>query len=101
MVLPDEPVATRDTSDFIAQVRLSAYKNWNVEAGLQWNPEDTRSERSQFRLQYRLDGQRVLNLAYRAQRDVLEQTEMLGRLAASAKTGMPTPGMSTACATAS
>ena len=78
VVLPDEPVATRDTSDFIAQVSLSAYKNWNVEAGLQWNPEDTRTERSQFRVQYRLDGQRVLNLAYRAQRDVLEQTEISG-----------------------
>jgi LPS-assembly protein len=78
VVLPDEPVATRDTSDFIAQVSLSAYKNWNVEAGLQWNPEDTRTQRSQFRVQYRLDGQRVLNLAYRAQRDVLEQTEISG-----------------------
>ena len=78
VVLPDEPVATRDTSDFIAQVSLSAYKNWNVEAGLQWNPEDSRTERSQFRVQYRLDGQRVLNLAYRAQRDVLEQTEISG-----------------------
>jgi LPS-assembly protein len=71
-------VATRDTSDFIAQVSLSAYKNWNVEAGLQWNPEDSRTERSQFRVQYRSDGQRVLNLAYRAQRDVLEQTEISG-----------------------
>ena len=78
VVLPDEPVATRDTSDFIAQVSLSAYKNWNVEAGLQWNPEDTRSERSQFRLQYRPDGDRVLNLSYRAQRDRLEQTEVSG-----------------------
>jgi LPS-assembly protein len=78
VVLPDEPVATRDTSDFIAQVSLSAYKNWNVEAGLQWDPEDTRSERSQFRLQYRPDGDRVLNLAYRSQRDVLEQAEVSG-----------------------
>jgi LPS-assembly protein len=78
VVLPDEPVATRSTSDFIAQVSLSAYKNWNVEAGLQWNPEDTRSERSQFRRQYRPDGERVLNLAYRAQRDRLEQTEVSG-----------------------
>ena len=78
VVLPDEPVATRDTSDFIAQVSLSAYKDWNVEAGLQWNPEDTRSERSQFRLQYRPDGERVLNLSYRAQRDVLEQAEVSG-----------------------
>ena len=76
--LPDEPVATRDTSDFIAQVSLSAYKNWNVEAGLQWNPEDTRSERSQLRLQYRPDGDHVLNLSYRTQRDRLEQTEVSG-----------------------
>jgi LPS-assembly protein len=71
-------VATRDTSDFIAQVSLSAYKDWNVEAGMQWNPEDTRSERSQIRLQYRPDGERVLNLAYRAQRDRLEQAEVSG-----------------------
>jgi LPS-assembly protein len=78
VVLPDEPVATRDTSDFVAQVSLSAYKNWNVEAGLQWNPEDRRSERSQFRLQYRPDGERVLNLAYRLQRDRLEQAEVSG-----------------------
>jgi len=78
VVLPDEPAATRDTSDFIAQVSLSAYKDWNVEAGLQWNPEDTRSERSQVRLQYRPKDDQVLNVAYRAQRDVLEQTELSG-----------------------
>jgi LPS-assembly protein len=78
VVLPNEPVATRDTSDFIAQVSLSAYKNWNLEAGLQWNPEDTRSERSQLRLQYRPGPDRVLNLAYRAQRDRLEQAEVSG-----------------------
>jgi LPS-assembly protein len=78
VVLPDEPVATRDTSDFIAQVSLSAYKNWNVEAGLQWNPEDTRSERSQLRLQYRPAGDKVLNLSYRTQRDRLEQAELSG-----------------------
>ncbi len=78
VVLPTEPVATRDTSDFIAQVSLSAYKNWNVEAGLQWNPEDTRSERSQLRVQYRPGGDRVLNLAYRAQRDRLEQADVSG-----------------------
>jgi LPS-assembly protein len=76
VVLPDEPPATRDTSDFIAQVSLTAYKNWNLEAGIQWNPEDTRSERSQFRLQYRPDGGHVVNLAYRAQRDRLEQADV-------------------------
>jgi LPS-assembly protein len=75
VVLPDEPPATRDSSDFIAQVSVSAYKNWNLEAALQWDPEDSRTARSQFRLQYRPGGDRVVNLAYREQRDRLEQAE--------------------------
>ena len=78
VVLPFETPSTRDTSDFVAQVSLTAYKNWNVEAGIQWNPEDTRSERSQLRLQYRPGGDRVLNVGYRAQRDRLEQAEVSG-----------------------
>jgi LPS-assembly protein len=78
VVLPFETPSTRDTSDFVAQVSLTAYKNWNVEAGIQWNPEDTRSERSQLRLQYRPGGDRVLNIGYRAQRDRLEQAEVSG-----------------------
>jgi LPS-assembly protein len=78
VVLPNETPSTRDTSDFIAQLSLTAYKNWNIEAGIQWNPEDTRSERSQFRLQYRPGGDRVVNLAYRAQHERLEQAELSG-----------------------
>jgi LPS-assembly protein len=75
VVLPEEPPATRDTSDFIAQVSLTAYKDWNLEAGYQWNPEDERTERLQYRLQYRPDGERVVNLAYRALRDRIEQVD--------------------------
>ena len=75
VVLPDEPPATRDTSDFIGQISLTAYKNWNFDAVLQWNPEDSRSERSQFRVQYRPDGEHVVNLAYRALRDRIEQAD--------------------------
>lgn len=76
VVLPNETPSARDTSDFIAQLSLTAYKNWNLEAAIQWNPEDSRSERSQFRLQYRPDGERVVNLAYRAQRDRIEQADV-------------------------
>jgi LPS-assembly protein len=75
VVLPDEPPATRDTSDFIAQVSLTAYKNWNLEAGFQWNPEDERTERLQYRLQYRPDGEHVVNLAYRALNNRIEQVD--------------------------
>jgi LPS-assembly protein len=75
VVLPDEPPATRDTSDFIGQVSLTAYKNWNIDAGLQWNPEDQNAARSQFRIQYRPSGESVINLAYRQQRDLIEQVD--------------------------
>jgi len=75
VVLPTEPPATRDSSDFIAQVSLTAYKNWNIDAGIQWNPEDERSERSLVRLQYRPSGERVVNLAYRTLRDRIEQVD--------------------------
>jgi LPS-assembly protein len=78
VVLPDETPSARDTSDFIAQMSLTAYKDWNIEAGIQWNSEDSRNERSQVRLQYRPGDDRVLNLAYRSQRDRLEQAEFSG-----------------------
>ncbi len=50
---PTETPSTRDTSDFVAQPCSYRLQELNFEAGLQWNPEDTRSERSQIRLQYR------------------------------------------------
>jgi len=75
VVLPGEPPATRDSSDFIGQVSLTAYKNWNIEAGMQWNPQDQDSERSQFLIQYRPDGEHVVNLAYRQQKDLTEQVD--------------------------
>lgn len=76
VVLPTETPSSRNTSDFVAQLSLTAWKNWNLDAGIQWNPEDTRSERTQFRLQYRPGGERVVNLAYRAQRQRLEQVDV-------------------------
>ncbi|HET7810878.1 MAG TPA: LPS assembly protein LptD [Steroidobacteraceae bacterium] len=78
VVLPDEPVQARDTSDFIAQVSLTAYKNWNIEAGMQWDPENSNTERSQVRVQYRPNGEHVVNLGYRFQSQRIEQAELSG-----------------------
>jgi len=75
VVLPDEPPATRDSSDFIGQVSLTAYKNWNIEAGVQWNPQEQQSERTQLRVQYRPDGESVVNLGYRFIRDSVQQVD--------------------------
>ncbi len=78
VVLPGEQPAPRRRSDVVGQLSLAPYRDWSVDLGLQWNPQEARRERSQLRLQYRPDGERVLNLAYRFQRERLEQGEASG-----------------------
>ena len=74
--LPDEPLRDSDTSDFVGQVALTAYKNWNADFGIQWNPEENRSERAQANIQFKPAGQQVVNVGYRFQRDRLDQYEV-------------------------
>jgi LPS-assembly protein len=77
VTLPGELPAARRRSDVVAQLALAPYRNWSVDMGLQWNPQRRDQERSQLRLQYR-DAERVVNFAYRFQRDRLEQGEVSG-----------------------
>jgi LPS-assembly protein len=74
--LPDEPPGGRNSSDVIAQLALTAYKNWNADLGLQWNPDQGRSERAQVNLQYVPGPEKVINVGYRFQRERLEQAEV-------------------------
>jgi LPS-assembly protein len=74
--LPGEVTPNRNKSDFVGQVTLTAYKNWSLDGALQYNPEDKRSERTQFSLQYRPANDRVVNLGYRSQRNSIEQAEV-------------------------
>jgi len=76
--LPNEPLTGRNESDLFAQVSVAAWRSWNVNMGLQWNPLESRQERSQVRLQYRPDAERAVNLAYRYQHNRLEQGEVSG-----------------------
>ena len=76
--LPDEPAATRAKSDLVAQLGVSAWANWNVDFGLQWNPQAQESQRTHVRVRYRPDADRALNFAYRQQRGKLEQGEVSG-----------------------
>jgi LPS-assembly protein len=76
--LPDEPVRDSNTSDFVGQIALTAYKNWNADLGIQWNPDQSRSERAQANIQFKPGGEQVVNLGYRFQRDLLNQDELSG-----------------------
>ena len=73
--LPEEGRVERATSNLVAQLALTAYRHWNASLGVDWNPEESRSERAEVGLQYKPDSQRVANIGYRFQRDSLKQLE--------------------------
>jgi LPS-assembly protein len=76
--LPDEPVRDRSSSDVVAELELAAFKNWNARFAYQWNPDQSRGERSETFVQYAPAPGRVLNAGYRFRRDLLEQVDVSG-----------------------
>ena len=66
--IPLEPT-TGLRSDMVAEVALTAYKNWSVNLGEQWNSQTGKSDRTIVELQYKPASDAVVNLAYRFQRD--------------------------------
>jgi LPS-assembly protein len=75
VTLPGE-IVNNNTSDLVAQLTLTAYKNWNVDLGTQWNPDTSRTQRSTVNLQYRPTDDQVVNAGYRYQRGRIEQTDV-------------------------
>lgn len=73
VTLPGIATATSSTSDYIAQLRLSVFRNVNVALGHQWDDDTTKSE---ARLQYRPADNKILNVAYRYRAGSLEQGDL-------------------------
>lgn len=73
--LPGEVLGDTESSDLVAELDVTAFRNWNVRMGVQWDPGDTRSEKGDVHLQYRPAHDRVMNLGYRFRRDTIEQVD--------------------------
>jgi LPS-assembly protein len=73
---PTETPRTKNRSDFVAQVGVTAFDNWSGDVGVQWNPQTSETERAHVNVQYKSGGQSVVNVGYRYQRDVLSQAEL-------------------------
>jgi len=76
VTLPGETPATGSTSDLIAQLALTAYKDWNINLGYQWNPHTPHTDKSEVAVQYRPAADSVINLGYRFRRASLEQSDV-------------------------
>ena len=76
VTFPGEPLATDETSDYVAEIRFLLRDDLNFDVGHQWGEQDRGTTRSQARLQYRPATNKVLNLSYRFRRDSLEQGDL-------------------------
>jgi LPS-assembly protein len=76
VALPGQPTPTTDSSDFIAELRVLLFANFNFDIGHQWGSDGEGTIQSQARLQYRPQSNKILNLAYRFRRDSLEQGDV-------------------------
>jgi len=75
VALPGEVLEDPEYSDLIAELDVTAYGDWNVSMGVQYDPSQTRSEKGDVRLQYKPEYDRVMNLGYRFRRGSIEQVD--------------------------
>jgi LPS-assembly protein len=71
VVLPYEVPQTGTRSNFVAQLAINAFQNWNSNIGLQWNPQASQFERADVNIQYKPTSDQVINLAYRFERGTI------------------------------
>jgi LPS-assembly protein len=75
VTLPNEPVAVREYSNLVGELDLTAYENWTVSLGFEWDPDATQSEKGEVSVQYRPAPDRVANVGYRFRRSLIEQVD--------------------------
>jgi LPS-assembly protein len=73
--LPEEASDTRGRSDVIAELGLSAYRDWSVELAMQWDPDSSNTVLGQAAVQYRPAPDTLVNVGYRYRDSRVEQWE--------------------------
>jgi LPS-assembly protein len=74
VTLPTEVPRTDHRSDLVAQLALTAFQNWSANGILQWDPQSSQAQRAEIAVQYHPAPDRVVNLGYRFERGILEES---------------------------
>lgn len=75
VTLPGGTPDRHDSSDLVAELELTAYRNWSVDLGMQWDPDSSNTVLGQAAVQYRPQADRVVNLGYRYREGRIEQLQ--------------------------
>jgi LPS-assembly protein len=62
---PSTMIATRDTSDLVAEVSATVGKGWLGKGNIQWNPDEESTVRSALSIGYRLEPNKIVNVTHR------------------------------------
>ena len=76
VTLPGQAPEDSNSSDCMAELAMNVRDHWKVDLGYQWDAEATQTQRAQARLQYRRDEYHVVNIAYRYQRDTVDEIDV-------------------------
>jgi LPS-assembly protein len=68
VTLPYEVPQSGSRSNFVGQIQINAFKDWNSNVGLQWDSQTSQVIRTDMNIQYKRSPDEVINLAYRFQR---------------------------------
>ncbi len=79
VALPNEGPGGDRSSDLVAEISVSAYRQWSVDLGLQWDPEAATSVLTRAFVQYRPGPATLVNLGYRYRAGEVEQWEFSTR----------------------
>jgi LPS-assembly protein len=72
---PDETLQPHNTSSTIAEVNLTAYRHWSLQADVASSPTLSRIEQAQVMLQYLATNKQVVNVGYLYRYGVLQQVD--------------------------
>jgi LPS-assembly protein len=75
VTLPRQPVADQSSSNLVSELDVRLSQTWKTVAGLEWDPNETKTERSSIRVQYQPDERHLFNVAYRYRSGDLEQID--------------------------
>jgi LPS-assembly protein len=76
-LLPGQAQTSYPASDIVADVSLTAYKHFGFGFDYLLNPYTSKTDKSEVSVQYRPDPSRVVNIGYRFQENILNQSVIL------------------------
>jgi LPS-assembly protein len=74
--LPGTLPTDTDASDYVAEVGIGVRDSWALDLGYQWNSETSSTARTETRLEFRPQDDRLFGIGYRYRRGALEQGDV-------------------------